>query len=316
MLNNIELFNECFENPVNNIDPYNREILNKEIIPKDSDIPCELLKRNTMLIELINEYNNYNATGDKSHNENIIKEIDSCLNYDGMNLCPFSQYLMVHDVNYKMYLNNLNPKDKEYILDCYIQDRHQTYLNRNYSEIIFQVLADSYSHKRKGNFGVKKISKICEDFGFRKIKTKDLINQKSYYILPDSDGKKIFKLILQNFHIKFDFEKSHQGKMPDILIKYNDIFIIAEHKTSKESGGGQDKQMTEIIDFINYDERGIRYVSYLDGVLFNELKNPSESNKLFRDKNNILKNLEHNQYNYFVNDFGFKKLLNSIINNS
>ena len=102
--------------------------------------------------------------------------------------------------------------------------------------------------------------------------------------------------------------------MPDVLIKYNDVFVVIEHKISKELGGGQDKQMTEIIDFIGYGERGVRYVSYLDGVLFNELKNPRETNKLYRDKNNIIDNLTNNKYNYFVNDYGFKKLINSIIN--
>lgn len=313
MLDNIELFNECLNNPVNNIDPYNREILNKVIIPTDIDVPCELLNRNSRLIELITQYNNYNVKGDKSHNKEIINKIDECLRYEGMNLCPFSQYLMVHDVNYDMYLNTLTDEDKEFILNCYVMDRHLAYLNRDYSEIIFQVLADNYSHKRKGKLGVKKIMKICEDLGFSKITSKDQIDDEKYYILPDAEGKKLFKLILEKNNIDFKFEKSHQGKMPDALIKYKDVFVIVEHKTSKELGGGQDKQMTEIIDFVGYGERLVRYVSYLDGVLFNELKEPRDTNKLFRDKNNIIENLNRNKYNYFVNDYGFKKLMNSII---
>lgn len=313
MLDNIELFNECLNNPVNNIDPYNREILNKVIIPTDIDVPCELLNRNSRLIELITQYSNYNVKGDKSHNKEIISKIDECLKYEGMNLCPFSQYLMVHDVNYDMYINTLTDEDKEFILNCYVMDRHQAYLNRDYSEIIFQVLADNYSHKRKGKLGVKKIMKICEDLGFSKITSKDQIDDEKYYILPDADGKKLFKLILEKNNIDFEFEKSHQGKMPDALIKHKDVFVIVEHKTSKELGGGQDKQMTEIIDFVGYGERLVRYVSYLDGVLFNELKEPRDTNKLFRDKNNIIENLNRNKYNYFVNDYGFKKLMNSII---
>lgn len=306
MLNNVELFNECLKNPVNNIDPYTRKILNKVVIPKNKT-SCELLKRNSKLIDLITEYS-------KDNNVDTIEKIDECLKYEGMNLCPFSQYLMVHDVNYDMYLNTLNKEDKKFILNCYIEDRHQTYLNHNYSEIIFQVLADNYSHKRKGKLGVKKIIKICEEFGFSKISEEDQINKESYYILPDSDGKKLFKLILQKFHINFRFEQTHQGKMPDALIKFKNIFVIVEHKTSKELGGGQDKQMTEIIDFIGYGERGVHYVSYLDGVLFNELKEPRETNKLYRDKKNIYDNLKSNEYNYFVNDFGFKKLITSIMN--
>lgn len=314
MLNNVELFNECLENPVNSIDPYNRKLLNKVIIPEDNDIPCELLVRNTKLIELFTKYNNYNVHGDISHNEEIINCIIDTLKYEGMNLCPFSQYLMVHDVNYGMFLNTLTFEERKFIVDCYIEDRHQTYINRDYSDIIFQVLADSYSHKRKGKLGVRKIMKICEDLGLNKIKNKDYIENDKYYILPDSDGKKLFKVIIEKFNINFEFEQTHQGKMPDALIKYGDVFVIVEHKTSKELGGGQDKQMTEIIDFIRYGERGVFYVSYLDGVLFNELKEPSETNKLFRDKQNIISNLQNNRYNYFINDYGFKKLMDNIMN--
>lgn len=313
MLNNIDLFNECLENKVKNIDPYNREILNKVIIPDKKDVFCELLNINYKLIDLITKFNHYNVIGDNSNTKEIINEIDKCLKYEGMNFCPFSQYLMIHDVNYDMYLNVLDMKEKEFIIKCYIEDRHQMYLNIDYSDIIFQVLSDNYSHKRKGRLGVKKLEKICQDFGMEKIMSEEQLKNDKYYILPDSDGKKLFKLILEIYNIHFDFEKSHQGKNPDLLIKWNDIFVIVEHKNSKELGGGQDKQMTEIIDFIGYDERGIHYVSYLDGVLFNDLKDPRDTNKIYRDKMHILNNLEHNKYNYFVNNYGFKKLISSII---
>lgn len=315
MLNNKDLFLECLDNPVINVDPYTHKILNKIVIPMDNTVPSELLARNTKLIELITKYSNYNENNDSSHNKEILDEIDQCLKYEGMNYCPFSQYLMVHDVNYEMYLNNLTYEDKAFILNCYINYRHKIYLNRDYSEIIFQVLSDNYSHKRKGKLGVKKIKQICEDFNLEKIITKEDIHLKKYYILPDSDGKKIFKEIIEEFHINYEFENTHQGKMPDALIKINDNFIIVEHKNSKELGGGQDKQMTEIIDFIRYGERGVYYVSYLDGVLFNDLKEPRETNKLYRDKQNIIDNLTTNPYNFFVNDYGFNKLINNILQN-
>lgn len=313
MLNNKLLFDECFENLAINVDPYNRKILNKTVIPIDSTVPSELLARNTILVELLQQFNNYNVRGDNTHNLQIIDEIDECLNFEGMNYCPFSQYLMVHDVNYEMYLKMLAPEDKEFIIKCYLEDRHQMYLNRDYSEMIFQVMSDNYSHKRKGKLGVKKIKRIFEDFGLEKINNIKEIDNEKYYILPDSDGKKIFKEILDKYRINFEFEKTHQGKMPDALIKYKDYFLIIEHKTSKELGGGQDKQMTEIIDFVGYGERFVYYVSYLDGILFNKLKDPRETNKLFRDKQNIYHNLETNPYNFFVNDYGFNKLLKSIL---
>lgn len=146
-----------------------------------------------------------------------------------------------------------------------------------------------------------------------KISDSSDIDNDKYYILPDAGDNKLFdKIILKN-HINFDFRTNHQGKMPDGLIKIDDSFIIIEHKILKESGGGQDKQMTEIIDFIGYGERGVYYISFMDGILFNGLLNPSEKNKLYRDKNNIIENLEKNPYNYFVNEYGFIKLMNNLL---
>lgn len=312
MLNNIELFNECLDNPAKNVDIVAREILNKVILPIDTTTKTELLKRNTGLLELLSLYNDYKAVGDKSHNAEIIAKMDQCLRYEGMNYCPFSQYFMVHDVTHTMYLHELSQEEKEYIIDCYLEDRHQLYLNRGYSDIVFQVLMDSYSHKRKGSMGVEKLKKLCETYHIDKIDNDSQIKNRLYYILPDAGDNKLFNKIVECYHINFDFRKTHQGKMPDILIKYGDNFLIGEHKILKQSGGGQDKQITEIIDFIGNGERGVHYVSFMDGILFNELIDPSPKNKLFRDRENIISNLKKNPYNYFVNAYGFNQLIDYI----
>ena len=52
MLNNVQLFNECLEHPAKNVDSVARETLNNVILPIDDSIPCELLSRNTKLLEL------------------------------------------------------------------------------------------------------------------------------------------------------------------------------------------------------------------------------------------------------------------------
>lgn len=284
MLNNIKLFNECLEHPAKNIDPIARDTLNKVILPIDDSIQTELLTKNTRLLELIISYANYKRIGNNSHNTEILAEMDECLRFDGMNYCPFSQYLMVHDVTYDMYLNKLTKEEKEYIINSYLEDRHQLYLNRDYSDIIFQVLTDNYSHKRKGTMGVEKIRKICREFSIPKINEESQIKNDLYYILPDVGDNKLFNKIIAVNHIKFDFRTTHQGKMPDSLIKVGNTFLVIEHKILKETGGGQDKQMTEIIDFISWGERGVYYISFMDGILFNELINPSKKNKLYRDK--------------------------------
>jgi len=314
MLNNIELFNECLQNRVPNIDRIAREALNKKIIPFEKDDYSELLARNYELVELLQEYNNLNVHGDFSRNVEIISKIDECLKYEGMNLCPFSQYLMVHDLTYDIYLKELSFDEKKYIIDCYIEDRHQMYLNHDYSNIIFQVMNDNYSHKRKTVIGVEKIKRACQDNNISHFDGN--FDAETFYLLPDSGGKELFKQALQKYHIRFEFAGAHQDKMPDAFIKYNNVFIIVEHKKMKSTGGGQDKQITEIIDFIKYGERDVYYVSYLDGILFNQLIDPPRRRKIFRSKQDILNHLQNNPYNYFVNEYGFNKLLNNISNNN
>ena len=311
MINNKELFFECLDNPTKNIDSVAREVLNKVVLPIDNDTSTELLERNGKLIDLITQYNNLNLKGDSTQNITILKNIDEILRYDGMNFCHFSQYLMIHDVTYDMYLNKLTIEEKEFIIKCYLEDRHQMYLNRGYSDIIFQVLNDNYSHKRKGSLGVEKIKKILSNFNIKRLDSENNIDDDIYFILPDAGDDKLFSKIIEKYAIHFDFKISHQGKMPDALIKINDSFLILEHKILKETGGGQDKQMTEIIDFISYDERFVNYVSFMDGILFNDLKEPRLSTKLYRDKENILENLNRCKFNYFVNEYGFNKLISN-----
>ena len=313
MLNNIELFEDCLNHKVPNIDKVAHDILNKKIIPFKPDVPSDLLAHNTELIELLTKYNNLNNQGDTSHNSEIIRSIDECLNYEGMNLCPFSQYLMVHDLTYDIYMNELNQEEKEYIIKSYLDDRHQMYINHEYSDIIFQVMNDNYSHKRKGVLGVEKIRMVCEK---NNIGHFDGNFDENYYLLPDNGDKEDFKDALDRYHIRFDFANSHQDKMPDGFIKYNNKFIIVEHKKMKSTGGGQDKQMTEIIEFVKYGERDVYYVSYLDGILFNELIDPPQTRKMYRSKQDIIRNLQDNPYNYFVNEYGFNKLVDYIMENN
>lgn len=314
MLSNIDLFNECLEHPAKNIDPIARDILNKVVLFADDSSSTELSVRNLRLVDLINAYADCKNAGDQSRVEKLIASIDECLKFEGMNYCPFSQYLMVHDVTYEIYLGKLANDEKEYIIDHYLEDRHQLYLDGGYSDMVFQVLTDSYSHKRKGTMGVEKLKRICDGFSVPKINNGLQINDGLYYILPDAGDGKLFNTIIETNHIAFHFRDTHQGKMPDLLVKVgDDTFLIAEHKRLKESGGGQDKQMTEIIDFVSYNERNIYYVSFMDGILFNELVNPNKGSKLYKDKQNIYSNLRDCPFNYFVNEFGFEKLCRHIL---
>lgn len=97
--------------------------------------------------------------------------------------------------------------------------------------------------------------------------------------------------------------------MPDAIFKFNNIIYIVEHKHLKEGGGGQDKQLLEIIDLIKYSEDGVRYISYFDGMYFNSLINPKSTVKINTVKNDIINNLTKCPNNFFVNTMGFEKIL-------
>jgi len=98
------------------------------------------------------------------------------------------------------------------------------------------------------------------------------------------------------------------------LFKIDNKIFIMEHKHMKESGGGQDKQMSEIINFISYKDSGVYYVSFLDGVYFNVIADESIANgKAFEQRRSVIQNLTNNKQNYFVNTNGFIELMNSLV---
>lgn len=87
-----------------------------------------------------------------------------------------------------------------------------------------------------------------------------------------------------------------------------------EHKHMKESGGGQDKQMSEIINFISYSDSGVHYIAFLDGVYFNLLADEKiKFGKPYEQKNAIYNNLKKEKQNFFVNTYGFNELIESFL---
>ena len=118
----------------------------------------------------------------------------------------------------------------------------------------------------------------------------------------------------------------------DLFIEINNILIIGEAKFlideggqqwdrlieakhMKEGGGAQNKQIVEIIDFIKHQEDSddLHYVTFMDGVYFNKFsKAHIQQNKIRRQKEDIVKNLEKNKNNFFVNTAGLKSLFKDI----
>lgn len=114
--------------------------------------------------------------------------------------------------------------------------------------------------------------------------------------------------------MEFRYSKQRQAKIPDAILKvYKHIFVI-EHKNMKEGGGGQDKQISEILDFIRYCEEGkdFHYITYLDGIFSNKLF-PGATAKNKIQYIEAVEVLNENPSNYFVNTFAFEKLITDYV---
>jgi len=222
------------------------------------------------------------------------------------------------------------------VIKYYCKERKKLYDKEGYSNIVVQALYDDRTSKRQSSAGVKKLEYIVKE-SFPEIKEVfKIVDLKSlqfaYYIVDKNqdarDSKQLCDIMRKELNILYKFGATHNNKVPDIILKINsDIFII-EAKHIKEGGGGQDKQILELIDFIRYEEdnKNIHYVSFLDGLYFNlfvKLKREEKLNeiiksnatKLLEQYNAIKSALNTCKNNFFVNTFGIKLLINDAKNN-
>lgn len=330
---NQNYFDESKKNNEDIIDPEFYKEFDKQIIPLEKDSDNKLTLAYKELIDTISniqkmlENPNIDVNDEKVVNE--LKNIIELLKTDNMNLSPFCQYFGVHNLNYSIF-SKLNSDKKlevlKFIIKPYIEDRHKIYLKQGYSNIVLQVLSDTYSHKRKGNYGTKKISKILESNEIHNLVKigGDFLKQKRFYLLSDKNGKKIYKNFCENHNITMHDDENTTEKYPDALIRINNDYFIVEHKNMKEAGGGQDKQVLEIIKFIEKEPEffGLHYVTYIDGIYFDIItktsnfideKNKTKALEQYKD---IITALSKYKSNYFVNTYGFTKLIQDFLEKS
>ncbi len=134
--------------------------------------------------------------------------------------------------------------------------RRRLYDRLGYTNTTVQALYDIGVSRKKGTSGIRKLAKLVEDILGLMEGVKSINEFKDCYLgyfLPDSeDGKKIFDTFLKEFNIGFQFGKDYQNKKPDMVLHV------------KESGGAQDKQISELIDFMRYSEKSpfVHYIFY------------------------------------------------------
>ena len=209
------------------------------------------------------------------------------------------------------------------LLEKYCERRRKLYDRLGYSNVTVQALYDNGASRRKGVSGIEKIKTIVKDYLGDIPKSnslEDIHKFNTTYFLPDSrNDRELFSQFVKKFKLEFSYGKRSQNKMPDFLLKHNKHFLIIEAKHIKEPGGGQDKSVGELIDFIQQEENNdkIHYVSFMDGIYFNLLiSNPvqrGEITKKFQcQRSDIERALKQYKNNFFVNTAGLKALIKDL----
>lgn len=324
-MTNIDYFRFSAANPEPLLDSsYSKS---KIVIPPTISESNTLTVKNTRLIELISAFHVLHLKGCKlgdSHFDAVLNDIISILDStEHINLSAFSQFCHVYSCSYddcRELGKQQKMKHVSELLTHFCEERHSMYLSHGYSNIVLQVVSDSYSHKRHSISTINKIENILISFGFSRMTEASFPSNAKQYFLPDKGkiDKSIFDSFLTKFGVEFKYAESEQGKLPDMVLGIRDDWFVIEMKNIKGSGGGQDKQLTEVINFIKYSETNthIHYLVFLDGECANRLfpqlmrkAKQSKSNKIQRQIDDISSFLTRNPGNFFVNTAGFKRLL-------
>ena len=185
-------------------------------------------------------------------------------------------------------------------------------LNEAIPEEWIQAILDSNSGRKKGRCGEKKLLLILEKSGFQEVKTWEDFFKKRKCVAKFS---KIFsvKNVRKNLNIKLAAKK--QNKKLDLIIKANGKIFLCEAKHLNTSGGGQDKQISELIEIISLKEnnKNIYYVAFLDGNYSNILLSDRNGGaKLTTQRKEIKKYLLNNVNSFWINTVGFKNLIKDL----
>lgn len=323
METNLNYFKIATEHKEKMIDENYHKIVDRRVIPLTIDEQNLLTESNNKVIRFIDTIQtmiyDMKYSIDDDEIVKIILLIIEELNTKGMNYSAFCQYFNVHNMNYSIFQTlKLDEKVEviKFIIIYYISNRHQMYKSQGYSNIVLQVMSDNYSHKRKGTYGANKIADILKLNGLidlTKMQSHDF-NQESYYLLSDKNGKSLFKKFAEQYGIKLSGEGRETEKYPDALVKIGNDFFIIEQKNMKENGGGQDKQASEITNFIDRfpEFTTLHYVTYVDGIYFNQLDKNATA-KTLQQYTDIISVLSKYRTNYFVNSFAFNLLISNFI---
>lgn len=312
-----ELLELSSENPEPIVDSYYEKTW--MAISNSPDEPNDLMVANQELLRHVTAYSVASEHENSRMMSDCVSTIMSVLGTPGANYTEFVSFWVVMDVTYSMYNRLSEPEQRQFLSEVipqYIRKRHSLFLRHGYSSTTLQVQADSFAHKRTGPFGRAKIDSLFREYGLERIDTWRP-GMDGVYVFPDGGDQVPFRSMLEHYGATFDWSQGHDGKLPDAALMWDGHLIIIEHKHIKEVGGGQDKQLVEIADFVSGAEnsQAVSYVAFLDGMLFNKIFcGPVRKNKMAEQRRRIYDALDRVPSNYFVNTAGFVALLGDIEN--
>jgi hypothetical protein len=186
-------------------------------------------------------------------------------------------------------------------------------LNEIVPEEWVQAILDTNSSRKKGKCGENKLISILKKRGYQEVFDWGGFVKSSYCVVKFSK-KFNLKNVRENLDIKIKTKK--QNKTLDLIIKTKKKIFLCEAKHLNTSGGGQDKQISELIEILNLSEKnGISYISFLDGKYSNILLgNNGYGDKITTQRKEIKKFLNNNPNNYWVNTAGFIKIFSDLKN--
>lgn len=184
-------------------------------------------------------------------------------------------------------------------------------LNEIVPEEWIQSILDTNSSRKKGKCGENKLISLLKKQGYAEVFDWESFFKTSFCVVKFSQ-KFSLKNVRKNLDIKIKAKK--QDKTLDLIIKAKDKIFLCEAKHLNTSGGGQDKQISELIEILGLHEKNnISYISFLDGKYSNILLGQAgNGNKITTQRKEIDKCLRNNPNNYWVNTAGFKSLISDL----
>ena len=184
-------------------------------------------------------------------------------------------------------------------------------LNEMAPEEWVQAILDTNSSRKKGKCGENKLIYILKKQGFKEVFNWDDFLKTDYCMVKFSK-KFSLKNVRKNLGIKIKTKK--QNKTLDLIIKAKDKILLCEAKHLNTSGGGQDKQISELIEIMSLkEENGISYISFLDGKYSNVLlSDVGFGDKIMKQRKEIDKFLKNKPDNYWLNTAGFEKFISDL----